>query len=221
MNTPTPRLEHSGYALLAPRRASEPGYAGLDIWLSDQPSGLHFDPAQAAIYAAGTHGIDFLCIENPWAGENHLQAVAGPLDLIDHKGHHIEGFCFGGSLTLLRQGQETKIELRSPAPILVNLGAQTVRLARTAATLMEEFSILLAQRQAYWEREPGMYEQRLAAVDPLKLYAACLSAAQQRLRALPAIGDEAHTAALHTIHLEIDATAELISGFELELSDLL
>ncbi len=221
MNNPSPKIEHSGYTLHAPRRASEPGYAGLDAWLSDRPSGLHFDPVQASIYAVGKHGIEFLCIENPWPGETQLQAVAGPLDLIDHRGHHMEGFFFGGSLTLLRQGPETKIELRSPAPILVNIGAQTVRLARTASILIEEFTILLAQRQAFWERDPGMYDQRLTAVDPLKLYAACLTEAYRRLKELPQNGEEAQTAAIHSLHLEIEATAEIIPGFELGLSDLL
>ena len=221
MNFPSSQNQHLGYALHAPRRPSEPGYAGLDIWLTDRPSGQHFDPTQAAFSVVDTNEIHFVCIEHPWGGENHLQVVAGIIDLIDLKGRHIEGFCLGGSLNLERLDEETKLELRSPAPVLVNLGSQPIRLAHAVSILIEEFTILMAQRRAYWEIEPGRFDQRLAAADPFKLYAAFLPAARSRLRELPPMDNAAQTTAMHILHQEIDATAELIPGFELGLSDLL
>lgn len=221
MNFPSSQNQHLGYALHAPRRPSEPGYAGLDIWLTDKPSGQHFDPVQAAFSIVDANDIHIVCIEHPWSGENHLQVVAGVIDLIDLKGRHIEGFCFGGSLDLERLDEETKLELRSPAPVMVNLGSQPIRLAHAVSILIEEFAILMAQRQAYWEKEPGRFDQRLAAADPLKLYAAFLSAARSRLRGLPPMDDEAQTAAMHILRHEIDAITELIPGFELGLNDLL
>ncbi len=220
MSDQTSHTDHPGFSMLPARRASEPGYAGLDIWICEKPSGLHFDPEKVSIYAAGKNGVDNLCLEHPWSGETRLQAVAGRLDLQDFRGHHLEGFCFGGELSVSVSNLETRLALRSTAPILLNTSGQALRPLRAASILIEEFSIVMAERHAYWEQTPGEFERRLAAAEPLKLYAAFLAEVRSRLKALPAPDDNI-LAALHILRLESDAAAEQVPGFELPLATLL
>lgn len=213
--------DHPGFVLLPSRRPTEPGYAGLDIWLLEQPTGRHFDPSQIVLYTAGEHGIDYSSLEHPWSGETQLTAVCGPIDLIDHKGHHIEGFTFGGSLEIETKRTETKAVLRSPAPILLNTQTQTIRAEQAVSLLIEEFNILLARRKAFWQDNAEELEQRLAAANPLHLYAAFLPIVYQRFKNLPPSDDQAQLSAQHSLHVEMEAVAELIPGFELSLASLL
>ena len=205
-----------GYIMAPARRRSEPGTGKLEVFLEETPSGEHFDPESVLISVRDEQGgITHLSIEHPWAGEKELKICAGPFDLVDRKGKHVEGFTYGGTLHIEVGENATKLSLDSPAPILDR------PFHALANLLAEESEILLAQRQAIMHNEE-VFEQRLAVVEPLALYRACLEALQERLRHLPQDGDELMLKFKHMVKEERQVVDELLPGLhEAGLNELI
>ena len=195
-----------GYILAPARRHSEPGAAGLEVFLEMTPSEKHFDPEAVLIPVCDEHGgVISLSIKHPWAGEKELQVCAGPIDLIDRKGKHLEGFTYGGTLHIEVSEHGTKLALSSPAPVLVR------PFHALANLLAEETEILLAQRRASMPDE-DTFERHLREAEPLTLYGACLEALQERLRRLPPDDDELMLKFKHMVKEERQMMEELLPG---------
>lgn len=212
--------KHLGYVLHPPRRPSEPGYSRLDALLLPQPSGQHFDPYFLRLWVAtgdgkqaDRQGISHQTIEHPWNGEERLRVCAGQVDLVDRYGKQLDAFTFGGELRIDAADEHTGVALLSPAPILLmhDLRADSGN-GPVATLLAQETEILLAQRRAFWEATPEEFEQRLARVEPLKLYLTCLQAIQQRFTRLPSASENMIQQFRHMLRLEIRAVQEQAPG---------
>jgi hypothetical protein len=210
-----PPEDHLGYQLSGTSREHEPGYPTLEIWLSEQPSEAHFDPEQIQLAIWDDQHLDTISIEHPWSGDHVLQLAPGEVILMDRKEKHMDGFIFGGSLTIDVQDDHTYLRLSSEAPIMLRNIQQP-----EVAVLIEEASILLARRRAFYAEQPEVLEVKLGRLKPLQLYAAFLLSIQAIFDELPASDDEVALKAQHIVHAELVALSNLLPGFELPLEAL-
>jgi hypothetical protein len=195
-----------GYFLYPRRRTTEPGYPRLDVILRLHPSEEHFDPLQVFLTVADPiQGVVPLTLEHPLSRNEAYAICAGPVDLIDRKGKHLDIFTFGGSLKVEPEEEHTTLVFTSPAPILLTTESPLDQL------LVEEAEILLAQRQAAREGSPGLFDQHLQDAPPLELYHAMLAAIQERYRHLPASENELTLKFRHTLRVELEAVEEELS----------
>lgn len=169
-----------GYVFLPSRRHSEPGFSRLDIVLRAKPTEHHFDPHTVRVIVAQEHGPGYWMIQHPWSGNQSLRICAGQLDLIDRFDKRVEVFTFGGELEIDGSEDYTSVIITSPAPILVFHTKESA-----ASLLAEEAEILIAERVAEDETEPGRFDIRLVSVEPMSLYRSILSAIQARVLDLP------------------------------------
>ena len=195
-----------GYLLYPRRRPTEPGYPRLDVILRNIPSEEHFDPIQVFLTAVDPNqGVIPLVLEHLCTHAEKYFVCAGPIELIDRKGKHLDVFSFGGSLKIEAAEEHTTLVLTSPAPILLTGESPLDRL------LVEEAEILLAQRQAALEAAPGLFDQHLQEAPPLELYHAMLTAIRERYRHLPASENELTLKFRHTLRVELEAVEEELS----------
>lgn len=205
-----------GYYLMPARRHSEPGAAGLEVFLAQNPSEEHFDTEEVLVQARDEHnGVVSLSIEHPWNGERELQLCAGPFDLIDRKGKHMEGFTYGGALHIEVGEHGTKLTFNSPAPILVR------PFHPLANWLAEETEILLAQRRAKFP-DDETFAHHLAVAEPMTLYRACLEALEERLHSLPQDDNELMWKFKHMVKEERHYVEELLPGlYDKDLDEMI
>jgi hypothetical protein len=185
MNTPPPEF---GYAF-TPR--SGPGlhaYTRLEIHLRGVPSYQHFDPEEVLLeeILPGVQGsppqISSLRISHPWPRAEEHRAGCGPVIALDRLGKEVEAFIFGGTASITPGEDQTIVALTSTAPIFENTPINPV-----TELFIDEVEILLAMRRAANLEHPGRYELRLASVESLAVYHACLKGVQQRLHRLGAL----------------------------------
>jgi hypothetical protein len=195
-----------GYVLYPRRRPTEPGYPRLDVVLRAIPSEEHFDPTQVLLTVVDPiQGVISLTLEHPCPRADTYRICAGPVDLIDRKGKHLDLFSFGGALQIEPEAEHTLLVFTSPAPILLTTESPLDRL------LVEESEILLAERQAAREVTPGLYDQHLQEAPPLELYHAMLAAIQERYRHLPPSENDLILKFKHILRMELAATEEELS----------
>ena len=197
---------HLGYELHPARRHSEPGYARLDVWLSDQVSGLHFDPRQMRLPVAGeSGGYNWATIDHPYAGAPRLRICAGPVDVMGFGDKRLEAFTFGGELVIQPGETSTLASLTSPAPVLVRVSSHVA-----SVFLMEEAELLLALRRGVWDEQEGEFDRRLLRTEPLELYHAFLEAVQERMKSLPRARTESEQGLLYQLRLETESIEDLV-----------
>lgn len=198
---------HLGYVLSPPRRHNEPGYSCLDVWLTDLPSGLHFDPRQLRLLTQDESGdLGWTTIEHPNIGAGRLRACAGPVDLIGFGEKRLEVFTFGGELVVKTEEEYTLAVLSSEAPILARVSSHA-----ESVLLMEEAEVLLALRRGVWDEQPGEFDRRLMAAEPLELYHAFLETILTRMKSLPRLRGESDQHLLYQLRLEVDYLEEHVS----------
>jgi hypothetical protein len=206
MTNPHPTNLELGYTLYPPRRPQEPGYPRLDIILRSTPTGQHFDPLRVHLdVATSDHDVTCLAFEHPWSDLDDYTVCAGIVDLIDHKGKHLDAFTFGGALHIQNEEEHTLLVLTSPAPILLPAESRLDQL------LVDEVKIVLAERQAVREVEPGLFDKHLIAAPPLELYHAISVAVLERYHRLHSSDDELILKLQHTLRVEIEAIAGQLS----------
>ena len=190
----------------------------MDIVLAAHPSEYHFDPEEMRLTVVDPfRGVDELTIEHPWFGGQAYRACAGHLVIADRHDKHLILFTFGGDVHIESQGEFSLIGLETPAPILLQSGAPT-----ELALLIEEAEILLAQRRAARQEEPGLFDRHLSAAPPLELYLAMLVAMREKYTHLHFGEDEPVTKFKHLLKVEIEALQETIPGMlEYTLEELL
>ncbi len=157
------------------------GLAGcLQVFLYDTPTLAHFDPEMMRIpVRIADQGVESLSVYHPWTGPRRFEAAPGRIILVDRKNKEVEGFTFGGGLEILVADELTTCTLQSPVRII-----ELVRGDSELMMLATEVEVLLAERCAFWGRDEESYEARLAKVDPVLLYAMCLSALTVRTDSL-------------------------------------
>jgi hypothetical protein len=184
----TPDEGELGYTFHPQLYPQAPGHPQLDIVLRATPTGLHFDPKWVRLpVASANRGIELLTVRHPWQWKEHYRACEGHVSLHDHKNKVIEAFAFGGDLQIMSEEDRTTCILSSSAPIVEMLPEPLTRGPSVHMMLVEEVEALIAQRRAAWDQEqaPIAFDRRLAAVDPLRLYLACLGALNEKFAHFP------------------------------------
>lgn len=178
-----PVNEQLGYCFHPPLDAHAVGHPQLDVVIRPAPTGEHFDPESVACLIATGNGAAKLHITHPWEQEKSYQVCAGELLIEDLRSQQVKAFTFGGALQIDTDARRTVCRLSSPAPLLEH--------ARQALSLeeylIEEVYILFAERRA--AQTDDVFEQHLAAADPLLLYHACLLALRAKFEHVPATDD--------------------------------
>jgi hypothetical protein len=177
-----------GYAFEPPAPASHPGHRRLTVVLRPHPTERHYDPERADWpVVTAYHELDRLALFHPWPVSGEHRAAPGRIILTDRKAKVVQAFTFGGTLRVDASDERVVAVLESPAPILPLLPPHDI-----AEFLADEVDILLARRRAYWDqqRQPHAadgFEERLARVEPLPLYQACLATVRDQLAHTPSL----------------------------------
>jgi hypothetical protein len=196
-----------GYEFYPFPSAKRVGYARLEVNLLRAPTFEHYDPEEmvAPVMFAKDKvvGIERLRIQHPWHGLERYRAAPGRVVLTDRRGKEVEAFTFGGELEIESSSAHTRCLLTSPVPIL-NL----VNMQDTDGLLAQEVEILLAERRALWLEKPDTFEERLLALEPQELYAACLASLRQKFAHYPYQDDQAMHGLINALRSEANFVGE-------------
>ncbi len=175
-----------GYLFHPVAEAQDTGSFQLDVLICRTPTHEHYDPERASFRAVGPGGE--LCqtlVGHPWYGQKQLRVAPGYISLRDRKQKAVEGFTFGGEVTIATRPDCTVLRFSSPAPILELSEVFSASRAYWVTTLVHEFEGLLARARVPWRGDDHGFEQRLASVEPATLFLAGLAAVAARLEETP------------------------------------
>jgi hypothetical protein len=205
-----PVNEQLGYCFHPSANPHEPGHPQLDVVIRSTPTGEHFDPESFTCPIATTSGSAKLSVVHPWTQDTTYRICAGEIVIEDARHEQVKTFTFGGTLQIESDARRIVCRLASPAPLLEH-ARQTLSLEEH---LIEEVLILFAQRRAV--QDDDVFENHLAAADPLQLYHACLAALAEKFAHFPA-SDEAHRRFKQFLHSAVST----FSAETVDLADLL
>lgn len=179
------------YVYYRPQHPKALGSPRLDIVIYDAPTKRYYDPNQVNLTIISRRGtLQSLTVRHPWPCGREYRVAAGRVTLSDRESEKVQAFSFGGSLRIQSQLANTTCSLESPAPIL-RVGRADypiIRLGRAhdfETLLAVEVEVELAKRRAARLPDLDVYENRLAAADPLTLYAACLRTLREKFEHFP------------------------------------
>jgi hypothetical protein len=156
---------------LHPSRYSPPlGYAALEAYPAASHPDRYFD-TKAALFSVcdgdRTTQVEILypCPQAP----QRYRVGFGRYFLLAHNGDMVEGVSVGGALEVESLPGCTCCRLTSPAPIFA-----IEESGGLVAALETEVEAELARLRAEWKGADAAFDCRLANIDPLVLFAACL-----------------------------------------------
>ncbi len=191
-------MESYGYNYHPPSHPGEIGAPRLDIILRERPSGEHFDPERVVVPVVGEQAdLQTIEIYHPWDYGLEYKVTAGRLVMADRREKRFDAFTYGGTLAVTKDESMTKCRLVSPAPIL-NLAPPL----NAADFLATETEILLAERRAFWEKQPDEFEHRLATTEPLELFHAVLETLREKFRHFPPTDNDQQRQFVHYLNEE-------------------
>jgi hypothetical protein len=164
-------MKERGCYVFPPLHHDSLGYSGLAIAIRPGPTGKHFDPETVRLHLRDRRGVAAWTTLS-WSTANVASdcVCLGRAILSDRSRECIEFYTFGGSLQSIREPDEMVVVLRSPAPILeLDPEEETV-----ADQLACETEALLSRAEVAWGQDERGFNERLAEMDPLQLYAAAL-----------------------------------------------
>ena len=167
-----------GYVFYAYEALEHPGHPRMDVIIRKTPTFRHFDPKRACFLVVSHHAgrLEQVHVEHPWTQGNRYRVCAGRIYLSDRTGKRVEAFSLGGELRIGSDREHTVCILQSSAPIFALCTTHDLPMWITA-----EVEIILARQKAHCDpRHPHEFEEHLASVDPVLLYASCLQAIQDR-----------------------------------------
>ena len=153
------------------------GHSRFDVVMHTQPTDRHFDPINATFWTSRRDKIEHLTIHHPWHTDHPYKVMAGRIIVRDRSKKEVEAFTFGANLQISSDKNQTVCVFTSPAPILFLVSLQSIE-----TDFSDEVEGFLARQKARYGRE---YKTRLATIDPMRLYIACLEAIQEKFAHLP------------------------------------
>jgi hypothetical protein len=205
-----PANEHLGYYFHPSTEAHAIGAVQLDVVIRPAPTGDHIDPQAVECHVADDDRSTRLHITHPWTQEMTYRVCSGEIDIEGMRHEHVKAFTFGGTLRIDSFSQRTLCQITSPAPLLEH----TKLTSSAAEQLIEEVQILFAERRA--AQDDDDFARKLAAVDPLQLYQACLVALNEKFAHFPA-ADESHRQFKQFLH----TTTSTFTTAAVDLAELL
>lgn len=162
-------LPKIGYLFHYPRLDKTAENFQLDIYISSVPTEKHFDVEHVRLDVKDPkNALEHMTITHPWHYTKTVEVCAGKVIMSDRNGEKVEGFTFGGKLTVTVKESETDCVLVSPAPILEISSPNPMH-----KLLAEELEVLLAKRKAGFTKKYE-YAHKLCDSDPFDLYLACM-----------------------------------------------
>lgn len=160
-----------GY-FMQPSRYDPPlGYSALDVYLARSDPDRYFDTAAALFPVNNGEKTTQVEIVHPFLqAPQRYQSVLGRFYLLAHNGDMAVGMSLGGVLEIEVHDNVTLCHLTSPAPIF-DIGES----GGLVATLETEVEAELAKLRAEWKGSDAAFDCRLASLDPLNLFTACLN----------------------------------------------
>jgi len=166
-----------GYIFFPATHDDALGYPRFDVVMQAQATERHFDPLSVTFLAKSRAGVEHLSIHHPSDNSQPHKILAGRIIVRDRQKKEVEAFTFGADLQIVSSKEQTICVFTSPVPILHLISLQSI-----AIDFADEVEGFLARYKARLGRE---YEPRVADIDPMLLYIACLDAIQEKLTHLP------------------------------------
>jgi len=177
------QFERFGY-FFHPSSYSPPlGHAAVDVFLASSENGWYF-PTQTAVFpVVQDKGVGHVYLTHSWTMPHRDYSLApGLFYIVAQDGDLVEGFSFGGNLTVDQNENEISCNLSSPAPFF-DL-ADTTGLVEI---LVPEFEAELARLRAEWTGSDDEFDLRVAMTDPVALLIASLRLSNAYVHRLPAM----------------------------------
>lgn len=186
-----------GYVFYPPLKEAIFGGTRFDVIFHEQPTLRHYDPQSLRCTISRSERIETMLIHYATLPD-HYRIIAGRIILVDRVNKHIEAFCFGGTLDILRHQQETICIFQSPVSIL------DLNTYHSSDMLMSnEVEILIAERRADWDpHHPHDFEMHMAQLDPELLYVSCLETLITKFADHPLLIDPVYREFLHLLQQE-------------------
>lgn len=193
-----------GYYFYPPEIDEHPGHPRMDVILTATPTNRHFDPLRVSYLVALRGGTERLVVCHPWGRGRRFRVCAGRIIVSDRLGKTVEAFSLGGDLQIACFDDLTVCGLVSPAPIFPLYSTLDLPMWLTC-----EMEILLAQQKARWDpAHPFAFEEHLAEVDPIALYACLLTEQHKKAGELHSGSDELDFEGQHFVRDEIGRLKE-------------
>ncbi len=175
-------MNEFGYYFHPSKYEGLPSHPQLDINIYAEPTEQHFDPKQVTVPIFDSGGMSTVKIIHPWSGQPQMQICTGRIIIHDRLDKVVEGFTLGGDIAITNQGDVTRCQITSPAPIIHLFENEDI-----ATVLVSEFEAMLAKRRAFWVGKTNEFEQRLSQADPHILFVAGLMAIKKSLAQTPIV----------------------------------
>jgi hypothetical protein len=172
-----------GYVFYPLSHPGDPGHPRLDIFFRQQRSERHFDVSVVhfSVFTA-VDLIDRLSVSLHHLGPFDGRVCPGRI-ILESNNKTVEAFTFGGQFQVEMRPDLTLCTIRSPVPILEIIQEETL-----SSMLAQEVEVLLASRRAAWAQDTDALARRLAKLDTITLYHACLEELHKKFTLLPHIG---------------------------------
>jgi hypothetical protein len=165
------QLEDWGYCSLPKPHLESPGYTGLFVVIRKIPTMRHFDPETIRLRLRDDQDqARWVMLNFESSCSKVRQVCPGYIILRDRIKKPVHHFAFGGSLETVSVEDERFFLLRSPAPIL----EVTHPVDDISDQLAIEVEAMLARFRAGWGINDQGFDCRLAHIDPMQFYQACL-----------------------------------------------
>ena len=167
----------TGYRFHPPERLTAPGATQLDVSMLPEQvmNGSALQYMRVSVLDP-VDGLAYLTIHHPWDRATTYQLLPDRIVLRNHCGKYIQAFTFGATLQIASELETTYCTITSPVPILDLRDIDAM-----PALLAIEAEIALVERQIAAERKHSNFSQRLANINPLTLYAACMLSIKAKL----------------------------------------
>lgn len=183
---PMSQFERFGY-FFHPSKYSPPlGHATVDVFLALSEDGWFFPTRSATFPVVDETGITHLTVAHAGASARRDYKLApGLFYIVAWDGDLVEGFTFGGDLTVECTDDHVCCQLRSAAPIF-DL-ADTTGLVEILAP---EFEAELARLRADWTETDDGFDRVVVMLDAFALFVASLHLSDTYVHRLPAMDSD-------------------------------
>lgn len=200
------QFERYGYFFHPSKYSPHLGHATVDVFLARCEDDWYFPTQTATFPVVEDEGVGHAHLTDSWTFPRRDYKLApGLFYIAAWDGDLVEGFSFGGDLTIESADDHVCCQLRSAAP-LFDL-ADTTGLVEI---LVPEFEAELARLRAEWTGTDGEFDRRVAMTDPIALFVASLCLSNAYVHRLPALDTDdsvvdGRQAVSHAIHILQDA----------------
>lgn len=200
------QFERFGYFFHPSKYSPHLGHATVDVFLAPGEDGWFFPTRSATFPVADETGISHLLVTHARTpARRDYRLAPGLFFIVAWDGDLVEGFSFGGDLTIESADDHVCCQLRSAAPFF-DL-ADTTGLVEI---LVPEFEAQLARLRAEWTGTDVEFDLRVAMTDPVALFVASLRLSNDYVHRLPSMDADdtvldGRQAVSHAIHILQDA----------------